>query len=84
MGTANDAVGIWDTVYLKYFFLLLLFFFKAENEPEPECEPIEDPPPELLDNQTLENKEVTKETRNYVSWVVKEDSHYLFRLVKSE
>ena len=44
-------------MYLKYFFL------QAENEPEPECEPIEDPPPELLDNQTLENKEVRKETR---------------------
>jgi len=33
----------------------------AENEPEPECEPIEDPPPELLDNQTLENKEEYEE-----------------------
>ena len=37
-----------------------LLFFQAENEPEPQCEPIEDPPPEMLDNQTLENKEVTK------------------------
>ena len=43
----------------KYFLIL----FQAENEPEPECEPIEDPPPELLDNQTVENKEVRKETR---------------------
>ena len=64
--------------------VFLSLLFQAENEPDPECEPIEDPPPELLDNQTLENKEVTKETRNYVSWVVKEDSHYLFLLVKSD
>ena len=43
--------------------VLKIFFLQAENEPEPECEPIEDPHPELLDNQTLENKEVRKETR---------------------
>ena len=43
----------------KYFLIL----FQAEIEPEPECEPIEDPPPELLGNQTVENKEVRKETR---------------------
>ena len=66
----NDAV--WCTLI---FYLL----FQAENEPEPECEPIEEPPPELLDNQTLENKEVRKENRiACVSWVVKEDSHLSF------
>ena len=45
-------------VYFDFFLL-----FQAENEPDPECEPIEEPPPELLDNQTLENREVREETR---------------------